>query len=66
MLARCQHATGMHRSEILCNFDVRKEKYILRAIRRGVVLGSIVEHASNFFSMNWHYINMHVEQAAAD
>jgi acyl CoA:acetate/3-ketoacid CoA transferase beta subunit len=56
----------MHRSEILCVFDVKKEKYILRAIRKGVSRGSIVEHADNFFSMNWRYINMHVEQAAAD
>jgi hypothetical protein len=66
MLARCHNLTGMHRSEILCVFDVKKEKYILRAIRKGVSRGSIVEHADNFFSMNWRYINMHVEQAAAD
>lgn len=62
MLARCDRTDGMHRSEILSKFDDSKYTYIVRAIKKGVRDGSILEVGTDRFTMNWHHVNHGVER----
>ena len=56
MLARHEDPNGMHRSEILAAFDRRKETYVMRALRKGVTKGSMMQ-VDDVFRMNWSHVN---------